>query len=60
VLLKHGLLNLITQEISFPASFLDKIIVNMSSCFEVEEETDEEDDKQENSPRATNKTLAAL
>jgi len=43
VLLEHGLLNPITQEGLLPFIFFDKLIVNMTTCSEVEEETDEED-----------------
>ena len=60
VLLKHGSLNPITQEGFFPVSFFDKLIVNMISCSEVEEEIGEEDGRQENSLEQTSKTLVAL
>ena len=35
-------------------------IVNMTSCFEVEEKINEEDDRQKNPPREKDKTLATL
>ena len=43
VLHQHGLLNPVKQEGFFLVSFCGKIIVNMTSCSEVEEETDKED-----------------
>ena len=60
VLHKHGLMNPITQEESFPISFFNKMTVNMTLRFEVEEEIDEEDGRQQNSSREMNKTLATL
>jgi len=42
----HGLLNPITPEGFFPIRFFDKLAVTMTSCFKVEEETYEEDDKE--------------
>ena len=39
----HRLTNPITQEEFFLVSFFDKVIVNMTSCSTVEEETGEED-----------------
>jgi len=60
VLLEHGLLNPVTQERIFPVSFFNEITVNMTSCSKVEEKTDEEEDRQKNLPKETNKTLAAL
>jgi len=46
-----------TQERSFPGNIFDKLAVNMTSCFEVEEESNE---RQENSIGEIDKTLAAL
>ena len=60
ILPEHKLLNFVAQEGFFPVSFFDKTTVNMTSYFDVEEETDVEDDRQENFPKETNKTLAAL
>jgi len=50
----------ITQEGFFPVIIFDKLTVNMTSCSEVEEETNDEDCRQENSPGETDKTLATL
>jgi len=57
---KHGLLNPSTQEGFFLVSFFNKLAVNLTSCFEVEEEIDEEDGRQESSPREIDKTLVVL
>jgi len=45
VLLEHGLLNLVAQERFLPISFFDKITVNIISRFEVEDKTNEDDDR---------------
>jgi len=45
------------QERSLPVNVFDKLTVNMTSCFEVEEESDE---RHENSLGEIEKTLAAL
>jgi len=58
--LKHGLLSAGIQERSFPVTFFDRTIVNMTSYFEVEEETDEEGGSKDNCPGKTNMTVAAL
>jgi len=60
VLHEHGLLNPITPKGSLSIRFVNKIIANMTLCFEVEEETDEEEDKEANSTGEMNKTLATL
>ena len=54
---EHRLPNPATQERSFPVNVFDKLAVNMTSCFEVEEVSDE---RHENSLCEINKTLAAL
>jgi len=41
-------------------SIFDKLTINVTSCCELEEEIDEEDDRRVNSLEQTNKTLAAL
>jgi len=48
------------QERSFPVNIFNKLAVNMTSCFEVEKELDEEEGGQENSLREIDKTLASL
>ena len=48
-----------TQEVFFPVSVFDKLAVNMTSCSMVKEETDEEEDRQENSTIEIDKTLVA-
>jgi len=60
VLHKHGLPNSFTQEEFLAVSFFGKTMVNMASCFVVEEKMDEEDGRQESFLRETDKTLAAL
>ena len=60
VLYEHGLPNPATQERSFLASVFNKIVVNMTSCFEIEEEIGNEDDRQENSVTKIDNTLATL
>jgi len=60
VLHKHGLLNLVMQELFFPVSVFDKSAVNMTSCSKVDEETSKEDVRQENFPAEMGKTLATL
>jgi len=57
VLRKHSLPNPVTQERSFPVNVFNKLALNMTSCFEVEEESDE---RQENSLGEIDKALAAL
>ena len=59
VLHKHSLLNPTMQERSFSIDIFDKLAVNMTSCFEVEEEADEEDGRQENSLGDRNNIVAA-
>jgi len=49
VLYEHGLPSLVTQEGFFPVNIFDKLVVNITSCSEVEEEIGEEDGRQENS-----------
>jgi len=60
VLLEIGLLNLVTQQRFFLVTIFNKITVNMTSCSDLKEGTDEEDEKSEKSPGETEKTLAAL
>jgi len=60
VLHEHRLPNSVTQERSFPVNVFDKLAVNITSCFEVEEESDKEDGRHENSLGEIDKTLAAL
>jgi len=60
VVLDPGLLNANMQEKSFPVTFLDRTTVNMTSCFKVEEETDEESGSNENCSGETSTTVAAL
>ena len=60
ILLKSGLLNPYMQERSFSVTLLDRITVNMTSCSEVEEETDKEDGRKEDCSRETDKTVASL
>ena len=57
VLHEQRLSNPCTQERLFTVNVFDKLAVNVTSCFEVEEESDE---RQENSLREIDKTLAAL
>jgi len=57
VLHEHRLPNPATQERSFIVNVFDKLAVNMTSCFEVEEELDE---RQDNSLCEIDNTLAAL
>jgi len=57
VLHKHGLFNPVTQEIFFLASFFDEITINITTCSEVEEKINEEDDTQESSLGETDETL---
>ena len=57
VLHKYRLLNPIAQERSFLVNVFDKLLVNMTSCFKVEEESDE---RQENSLGEIDKILVAL
>ena len=59
-LYEYGFQSLATQEGFFPIGVFDKLAINMTSSFEVEEEIGEEDDKQENSLEKIDKTLAAL
>jgi len=59
-LLEHGLLNHITLEEFFLVGFFDKIMVNLTSCSEVEEERYEEDDRLENSLGEADNTFIAL
>jgi len=59
-LYEYGFQSLATQEGFFPVRVFDKLAVNMTSCFEVEEETGKEDGRQENSPAEMDKPLAAL
>jgi len=60
VLCEHGLPSPIIQGGFFPANVFDKLVVNMTSCFEAEEELDKEDGRQENSLGKIDKTLVAL
>ena len=60
VLQEHGLPNPIMQERFVPISIFDKLTINMTSCSQVEEETEEEDDRQKNSLRQKDKSLDAL
>jgi len=48
------------EEKSFLATFLDKIMINMTSCLELEEETYEEGVSKENCSEETDKTVATL
>jgi len=48
------------QEGFVPISIFDKLVINVTSCYKVEEETNEEDNRQKNCPREANKTLAGL
>jgi len=57
VLHEYRLLNPATQETSFPVNVSDKLAINMTSGFELKEESDE---RQENSLGEIDKTLAAL
>jgi len=57
VLHEHRLPNPATQERSFPVNVFDRLAVNMTSCFEVEEESDK---REENSFGEIDKTLVAL
>ena len=57
VLHEHRLLHPGMHERSFPFNVFDKLAVNMTSCFKVEEESDEEDGRHENSLGETDKTL---
>jgi len=56
----HGLLNSVTQERSFPINIFDKLVVNMTSCSELEEAIDEERANKENCSGEMDKTVAAL
>jgi len=49
-----------TREKSFSAAFLGRIMVNMTSCSELEEETDEEGATEENFLTETDKAVATL
>jgi len=60
VLHEHRLPNRATQERSFLVNVFDKLVVNMTSCFEVQEEPDEENGRQGNSLGEIGKTLVAL
>jgi len=45
----------------FPIGFFAKVTVNIISCFELEEEEEDEgSDKQKNSPTVADKTLTVL
>jgi len=48
------------KEKFFLAAFLNRIIVNMTSCLELEEETNEEGVNKENCSEETDKAVAAL
>jgi len=60
ILFEPWLLSPNTKASSFSASFLDGTTVNMRSCSELEEETDEEGVSMENCSGETDKTVAAL
>jgi len=60
VLFEPWLLSPNIKERSFSAAFLDRTTVNMTSCSELEEETDEEGFNKENYLGETDKTVAAL
>jgi len=53
-------LALVTLEEFFPIGFFEKVMVNITSYFKLEEEEDEGSDKYENSLRVANKTLTIL
>ena len=59
VLYVHGLPSPATQEGFFPVNVFEKLAVNMTSCSEVKE-LSEEDGRRENSSKEINKTMAAL
>jgi len=59
ILLETGLPNPNMQERSFAVTFLDRTTVNMTSCFELEEETNEEDGSKDNCLGEPDKTVAA-
>jgi len=48
------------KEKSFSAVFLNRTTFNMTSCLELEEETDEEGVSKENCSEETNKIVATL
>jgi len=54
------LLNPNIQERSFPITFFDRTTINIASCSEVEDDTDEEGVGKENYSGETNKTVATL
>jgi len=58
--MEPGLLSLNLKEMSFPVAFLDRTMVNMTSCCEVEEDTDQEGGNKENCSGETDKTVVAL
>ena len=60
VLFEPWLLSPNMQERSFLATFLNRTMINMISCFELEEETDEEGASKENCSGKTNKTMPTL
>jgi len=60
VLFKPCLVSLDMKGKSFSVVFLDRTMVNMTSCSELEEEIDEEGVRKENYSRETDKIVAAL
>ena len=48
------------QERSFHVTFIDRTVVNMTSCSKVEEETDEEGGSKENCSGEENRIVASL
>ena len=60
ILLKPRLLNPNIQERSFPITFLNRTIVNMTSCSKVEEKMNEECGSKENCSGETHKIVVAL
>ena len=57
---EHGLPNPVMQEEFLLVSFFDKFTVDMTSCFDVKEEIDEEHDREESSLWEADKTLFTL
>ena len=49
-----------TLEEFFPLGFLEKVMVNPTSCSNPKQKEEEGGDKQENPPSAVDKTLTAL
>jgi len=60
ILFEHWLLSTNTKERSFSAAFLNRTTVNMTSCSELEEETNEEGVSKQNCSGEMDKIVATL